>query len=193
MRGSTRRNTAKQPFPLCKEAARRIGFLIRHGNDAVDETPIEVFRNEVCTDALQVVLSGIPAAEQRGGRRLDGHDLNRRVPFFEIPCRSAQRSAGSNTRHKRVDLSVCVAPQLRPGRIFMCGGICGVVKLACDPAARDLGLQLLRAAQEKGYAVRTRAGQKRTGRLTPFRPSAAENRRVRQEKQGGARKTPRKG
>ena len=82
-------------------------------------------------------------AQNRGGRRLYGDDLDRGLAFLEELACTGQRTAGTDARNKNVNFSVGVGPDLGAGGFIVCLRVRGIDKLPGDKAVRRLRGDLL--------------------------------------------------
>ena len=85
----------------------------------------------------------VALAEHRRTCRLNGNDLDVRIPALEVLAHAGERAARTDARNKDIDLTVGVLPYLRPRRLEVRGGIGLVGELAGDEAVRRLGGKLL--------------------------------------------------
>ena len=87
--------------------------------------------------------AGMALAQDRRGRRLDGHDLDLRALGLQVLADARHGAAGADTRDEDVHIAVRILPDLRAGRRAVDRRVCRVDELAGDKAVRDLRGQLV--------------------------------------------------
>ena len=83
-RGGAGGNSHENALALSDELARRKRILVGNGNDFVVNSGVEHLRNKARTDSLNLVGAGNAGGEHRGGRRLNGYDLDGGIPGLQI-------------------------------------------------------------------------------------------------------------
>ena len=155
--GSTGRDAHQNAFLVADQAAGGKGVVIFDGDDLVVDLGVQHVGDEACADALDLVRTGGTLAQDRGGSRLNGHDLDAGILALEVLAHTGDGAAGADAGYKDVNLAVGVVPDLGAGGGDVRLGVGRVDELAGDEGVGDLFCQLVGLGDGALHALGTLA------------------------------------
>ena len=141
--GSAGGDAHQHALLVADETAHSKGVLVFHGDDLVVDLGVQHVGHKAGADALNFMCTGGALAQDGGGGRLDGHDLDAGVLALEVLAHAGHSAAGADAGHEDVHLAVRVVPDLRAGGGDVGLGVGRVDELAGDEGVGDLFRQLI--------------------------------------------------
>src|SRR6185437_2129283 len=90
----------------------RDGVVVAHPDHLVVDLRVQVAGNESGADSLLLVRRRLAAREHRALRRLDGHDVDARLPLAEEAPGAGDRAPRADARDEDLHLAIGVGPDL---------------------------------------------------------------------------------
>ena len=134
--GATARDTAKDALLLCQCPRGTQGFIVRHGDDPVDDVGVKDLRDEVGCPALDLVRREGLTGEQGSTFRFGCDDLDFRTSEFQNLTGAGECAARTPARHEMVNpLTSEITQDFRAGGAAMISGVGFVLELAREKPA----------------------------------------------------------